>query len=710
MPDEKLINIVHAETGKRYAVPEADVPDAVEQGFHVESSGEAVERVQRGVVEKELGGTGGAVAAGVLGGLRGATFGASDALLGGGEDIAALRELHPYASIGTELAGGLVTGGGGIAARAGRVAADASSAAKVAAAARGFAAEGAVAGVGQGVSELALSNDPLTFERIASVIGTNATLGAGIGGVLGAGGKGLELGLRRAKGALDKIAAGRADPAAAIGDDLAKLDAKGLRAAEKAEQQAIETARVTQRSEIADEVRALRREMKDSKIWLATKDDDVKAIKEVREVGKVALEADKAIDRMLRNPKALSQRPQRVLDGLQQQEHALERLVAQGDNLRPIYAKDASTARQAAFDYASTALEKNRALQAKIADVTATPTSARLDAIGAARDALNVPQAGPGMGGLLGDYAVGHVLGAAAGVPFLGPAVAAARAVGGVIKKIGGLNASQAARASQAVDTFLNVGKKVAPRVPVMATKVLGSVSYASQPKQQGQAATPGKLPDLYRERVAEIRSHVIPGPDGKLEMRPQSRDDIAAKLAPIRAANPLLADHIETVHARGVVFLADKAPKKPEPFGMQLGGPDKWQPSDLEMRTWARYVAAVNDPYGVVERLAHGSVTPEDAETMKTVYPEMYADIQRQIIEKLPTLQKQLPYQKRLAMSVFSGIPVDPAMHPAVLAILQQSHGTEEGTEGGVQAPRAEPAFGSVTKPEPTSAQERGA
>ena len=34
-------------------------------------------------------------------------------------------------------------------------------------------------------------------------------------------------------------------------------------------------------------------------------------------------------------------------------------------------------------------------------------------------------------------------------------------------------------------------------------------------------------------------------------------------------------------------------------------------------MRTWARYVAAVEDPGGVEERLAAGTVTPEDAEKL---------------------------------------------------------------------------------------------
>src|SRR5690606_26018959 len=51
----------------------------------------------------------------------------------------------------------------------------------------GGAAEGAVFGAGQGISELALSNEPLSAERVVSVLGSNALLGAAMGGGIGGG-------------------------------------------------------------------------------------------------------------------------------------------------------------------------------------------------------------------------------------------------------------------------------------------------------------------------------------------------------------------------------------------------------------------------------------------------------------------------------------------------------------------------------------------
>ena len=141
----------------------------------------------------------------------------------------------------------------------------------------------------------------------------------------------------------------------------------------------------------------------------------------------------------------------------------------------------------------------------------------------------------------------------------------------------------------------------------------------------------------------------------------------------------------------------------------MQVG-PDNWRPSNMEMRQFARYAAAVEDPGAVEERLATGSVTPEDAEAYRTVYPERFNELTQAIIERLPSLQERLPYKKRLALSILTGVSVDPALDPQVLSLLQSTFADEPGTEGGTQAPMSKPSFGSVSKSpeEPTAAQKR--
>lgn len=460
--------------------------------------------------------------------------------------------------------------------------------------------------------------------------------------------------------------------------------------------------------------------------------DDARA---VREIGKISLEADKLLDRTLRNPKALAENPKRALAGLQQQEHALERLTGKSDALRATFVADTSGARAAALDAVPAALERNRALQAKIAELTAAPASERLGHIASAIDDIAVgggkkTLAQQMLGGSAfsgAASAVRGIAGLASAIPGVGPLLGMA---GHMIAPLAGVKASElvtskvfgrmakasadvAARTQRAVTAFLDVGKKAAPAAPVLASKVLAAVRYAPETKRaplpKATARIAPKLADSYRERSAELRSQVTRDMTGAHVMRPEARAAMAERLAGVRAANPILADRMETLAARRVEFLASKLPRRPDLGIVQLG-PDTWTPSDMEMRAFARYAAAVEDPGGVEERLVDGTVTPEDAEALNAVYPERVAEIKRQIVERLPTLQKTLPYARRLALSIFTGVPVDPAMHPAVLAVLQGQFAAEPNTGGGMQAPRAQPAFGSVSAEQPTKAQAHGA
>ena len=108
-------------------------------------------------------------------------------------------------------------------------------------------------------------------------------------------------------------------------------------------------------------------------------------------------------------------------------------------------------------------------------------------------------------------------------------------------------------------------------------------------------------------------------------------------------------------------------------------------------MGSFARAAAAVEDPHGVFDRIAHGVITPEDVDALRAVYPELLADMTAQIASQLPTLQHTLPHSRKIALSMLTGLPVDPAMDPAILSVLQAQYQYEP------ERPRPEPQFGSV-------------
>jgi hypothetical protein len=801
-----------------YTFDDAEAQRLVAEGWQPESAGESVQRVTDDRLEEEYGGISGKIAAGGAGLLRGATLGLSDVgldALGEGEDFGNLRDVNPGISTGGEIVGaigsaafsggstlattptGLITRAGARIAQAGEGAGVVGRAGRLVA---GGAFEGGADAIGQAITQAALYDDPLDIETLGSQVLSNMLVGGGTN-VAAAG---LGKTLRVAKNKLDDIAARATASADGVADDLTQLDAAGLSKARKAELESIDAARSTSKAElqaarkaeldridaetvtakkdltgarqaeldaieaergkgrslVADEIKAHRAAAKDDKIFLATQNAktwegiDEGLRKEVREVGKVSLEADKAIDRALRNPKALAANPKRALDALQQQESALETLVSRRPQLEDVFRADTSATRVGALDSAERALQRNRDLQAKITGLYGTPASSkldeiaggleqvgargrastRLDEIQSALDDLRGPRTSTKLeqidaarealaGGresfgqkIAGGAAYGVGASLVGSIPFIGPSLApfaGAAASNAITGKLGGAltkaTAEAAKRASSAVDMFLTVGRKVAPVAPIVATKVLSGVRYATEDEPKRPKATkPSKarLADAYKARTDEIKQQTA-YQMGVAKMRPEARQRIAAKLAPIAMTNPILADRLETVAARKLEYLARSIPRRPDIASIPTG-PDRWQPSDFEMRAFARKVAAVEDPQGVIERLADGTITPEDAEAMREVYPEMMTDITRQILERLPELRESLPYERRLALSIFTGAPVDAAMDPNILRTLQASFINEPGSEGGMQAPKPMPAFGSVKNQEATPSQQR--
>lgn len=378
---------------------------------------------------------------------------------------------------------------------------------------------------------------------------------------------------------------------------------------------------------------------------------------------------------------------------------------------------------RAALDKLGGLLEQNRALQAKLKTATAPIlpkselASPRLTQIKAAKDALATPKPKSAIEGMLGGSVFGSVTAAVHAIPVIGQIPGVAHFLGAkaaelanrlVFGKLTDAVAGQAKRASSAADAFLSGTKTAAKAAPVLATKVLGAVRYAASAADDKQPGVTG-LAASYKARTDEVKTQTMYDATGTPRIKPEARQAVADKLQPIAALDLILADRLETLAVRRIEYLSSILPRRPD-TGVVATGPDTWKPSDLEMRAWARSAAAADDPVAVLERAVHGAVTPEDAATLRAVHPEILGDFTNKVAVGLPTLKRPLPYQRRLALSMLTGLHVDPAMHPAVLAILQGQFAADGGGPM-TQSPAAAPQFGSVKRsvPQPTPAQSRG-
>ena len=780
------VRMIDPATGDAHVVPEADVKMLADQrGWTVEGIQGQVDRVSDAQREDEYGGVVGGIAATGAGVLRGVTAGLSDvafSALGEGRTLRNLREVNPGLSTVGEIGGAVGgmfipgTAAGAIANLGAKVGAKGTIGAVV----KGGLVEGGLTGLGTGVSELALSEEPLTLERATSVLSSNMLYGAAIGGGANLAGKVLEKGITRARGALDEFAAAR-NAAPDVADDLAGLDVKQLAERELGEKTRLVGDQQALRQTLPDRVSTYQQEFQGANPWLVINEG---------EAAKLLTKSKGTLRSQLDTPAGIAEAPRPTLQALRAQETALTRTLADVDGITAkLAAADAKVAKEisekvaaltddvagakvsgsaakryrawadvkgtgvveiprdkaaefidaiasgkvagdtkAAFDRLPGVLEKNRALQADILRATSPKgelASPLLDQLKIAKEAAASGAAAPKSfsekmltgGAFAAGSGVAYTAGDAMGLPpsmlaVLAPLVGAKASgmIGSqVFGRLGKATSEAAARTSKAVGAFLDVTKRITPVAPVLASKVLGAVRYAPEQEKRSEPAQ-GKptLASAFKDRSAEIRSQTAFAPDGSTVMRPQARQAMAAQLAPIRAVNPLMADRMETLAARRLEFLASKLPRRAD-LGTLQTGPDRYQPSDLEMRAFARYAAGVEDPGGIEERLAAGQITPEDAEVMREVYPERLAEITRQIVEQLPTLRQTLPYPRRLALSILTGVAVDASMHPRVLAVLQSQYTAEEGSEGGTQAPRAQAQFGSVKSTDKaTPAQER--
>jgi hypothetical protein len=567
-----------------------------------------------------------------------------------------------------------------------------------------------------------LAADPLSIEHAGASLSSSMLYG----GELGEGAGAAERGLAKAQGALSDAADAHAAQAA-VPADLAGLDKPGLKGAEQTELGRIEQERAPLRQQLADDIRGFRDDNGAKKVFLVGQDGAKSAAGEQVEGMKAlaarASKADKSLRALYDDPIGFAQKPEAALKGLRMQQSAFEEMIAKEPELRTAFAGDETGARAAALDALPGQLEKNKALQQRIAELTAEPSSPRLTAIGAARDALSAPKPVPPPvpeAGLPQRMLEGSVFGAAAGLmhslPIPGSSVAA-HVVGAkaasfasdlVFGKLGKTIAASTGKAADVADAVVNTGAKVTRSAIPLATTTLGAVRYAAPSSAAtAAAAEPKDLSGLFAKRSAEVKSQTAYDEAGYPRMTPPARAAVAERLAPVRAVSPVLADRLETMAARRIEYLSAALPRMPDIAAIPAGLAT-WQPSNMEMRTWARKAAAVEDPAGVERRIIDGSLTPEDVEAYRAVYPQRAQALTQAVLGKVAEGGKSIPFQRRLALSMFTGQALDPALDPRILSVLQGQYAKEDGSQGGTQSPTPKPAFGSVKVPDYTASEKR--
>lgn len=626
-------------------------------------------------------------------------------------------------------------------AAAAKLAGRAATKAPIRGAAVGGAVETGLLGLQQGAHELAIDESPLNAERVVSVLGSRTLAGVGFGGIFGGTAKAAQLGLKRGRrllqSAREKAEAGALSGSAV--DDLmahqAAIESDGAwLAAEKSSTRRVLNDSQRRLRYLSDEpiglaenphrmldplrrqigaLRAAAREMPDlvEKVAGEEKALAAKIRGQIAKVKKAVPDAKPVEFDATMPGKKVTAAPAVELEPIRLTDKAAQKYgqwsgvkVTKGMAKNGVeLAHDDAVAFVSALENGELASMRLQAAE-RLPEVIkrAEALEARVVAEGEAR---KMGQKAPfwqvtgrrmmqaGAMAMAGGFIPGGVAGA------VGSALTAdlvGKAMNSVAGKLFGAVGKSSKVTSKGVGALLGAAKMERMPSPNLRRFLDGA-------KTGAKGAAAATLGQVFRKRADELLAQTMLTPDG-IVMRPEARMRLGQQLAPVAAISPLLADRAETVQARKVEALVKRLPKRPDIYGPS----DPWEPGESEMRSWARFAWATEHPDEMIAMLARGTITPEDSEAFQEVYPERYRELQMIIASQLPTLRAKLPYHRRLALSIFTGQPVDPSLHPQVLGVLQRTFELEEGSEGGTRSPPARPQFGSIEMPEPTPAQER--
>ena len=136
------------------------------------------------------------------------------------------------------------------------------------------------------------------------------------------------------------------------------------------------------------------------------------------------------------------------------------------------------------------------------------------------------------------------------------------------------------------------------------------------------------------------------------------------------------------------------------------------YQAPAYEQMRFARYVSASEDPLSVLKSLEQGTITPEEVEALEVVYPELFQFTVATIVQYLPKLQRDLPYDKKVQLSILFKVPVDSSTRPefvkSIQAMYQERNAQKQANPAPVRPP-ARPLNPRIAASEATETERLG-
>lgn len=182
--------------------------------------------------------------------------------------------------------------------------------------------------------------------------------------------------------------------------------------------------------------------------------------------------------------------------------------------------------------------------------------------------------------------------------------------------------------------------------------------------------SAPGKTEGEVFEKSFSRLQEVVANPQGVAA-------GVARTMGAVGDAAPRTAAVVAMRAQEMAEFLVSKAPPGmvPSPYSL---APQKHKPlySDGQMREWARYAAAVNDPVSVLDSLRRGDISTQEVEVLNKFYPKLGQQIRAQIVSEIAEKGHELARPQRLALGVLFALPTDEDLTQPFIATAQGLYG----------------------------------
>ncbi len=246
------------------------------------------------------------------------------------------------------------------------------------------------------------------------------------------------------------------------------------------------------------------------------------------------------------------------------------------------------------------------------------------------------------------------------------------------------LNPARTVRQMAAVE---RVAERLNGRITKGAREVVDGAARAHMP---GRVALPRVAAALERERQQHGERRTRREEFSRRANRVRAlMANRAASEASLRQALELVQTGAPRAHAAAIAttmratdYLASHLPQDAIRPGAFRGEPVVTR---AEAEKWLRRARAVENPTSVLDDLSAGRLSREGVDAVKTVYPELYREIQTRVLDEVVALDaegKRPSYQRRIQLGTLLEIPTDPSLEPERLAALQALYVADERAE----------------------------